>query len=155
MTRLTAGGGFDVEPAWSPDAKKIAFISGRTLGAGALRLIRAADGEPVELPIAISAKDKLFFHPTGERLLGCFQRDGGAYAVGWLELGTGKLGDELRPDAWGLRYSLSHDGKTIGLSTSQDIRGEQGGNNGPQCDLWTMPAAGRRPSSTTTTQAPW
>ncbi|MBP86004.1 MAG: hypothetical protein CMJ64_04685 [Planctomycetaceae bacterium] len=37
---------------------------------------------------------------------------------------------------------MSADGKSIALATSQDVRGEQGGNNGPQCDLWTMPSDG-------------
>ena len=37
MTRLTEGEGFDTEPAWSPDGKRLAFVRGSEL-----RLIRAA-----------------------------------------------------------------------------------------------------------------
>ena len=42
----------------------------------------------------------------------------------------------------GQRYALSHDGKAIALATMQDIRGEQLGYNGPQCDLAVMLAEG-------------
>src|SRR3954453_16774303 len=38
-TRLTAGTGFDVAPAWSPDGKQIALISGEDFASGSLRLI--------------------------------------------------------------------------------------------------------------------
>jgi Tol biopolymer transport system component len=37
MTRLTRGAGFDVEPAWSPDGARLAFISGPNFGSGNLR----------------------------------------------------------------------------------------------------------------------
>src|SRR5262245_32621632 len=36
MTRLTDTAGFDMEPAWSPDAKRIAFVSGPRFAAGDL-----------------------------------------------------------------------------------------------------------------------
>src|SRR5262249_61322799 len=29
MTRLTSGDGFDTEPVWSPDSKRIAYLNGR------------------------------------------------------------------------------------------------------------------------------
>src|SRR6516165_11603 len=48
MTRLTDGPGFDIEPAWSPDGKRIAFVnSANTLG-GELRLIDVG-GKPIPL----------------------------------------------------------------------------------------------------------
>ena len=142
MTQLTADEGFDVEPAYSADETLIAFIRGRNSFVGPLQLINAATGEPSDLPREVVAKDKLFFHPDDDRILGCFQREGGRFAVCWFDRKTGQLGTEIRADQWGLRYALSHDGKSIALATTQDVRDEQGGNNGPQCDLWVLPAVG-------------
>ena len=39
MKRLTKERGLDIEPAWSPDGKKIAYISTTGFSAGNLRLI--------------------------------------------------------------------------------------------------------------------
>src|SRR6516162_1792714 len=44
MTRLTEGPEFDVEPAWSPDGKKIAFVRSPNMGEGELHLIDAERG---------------------------------------------------------------------------------------------------------------
>jgi hypothetical protein len=142
MKRLAADGGFDVRPTLSPDGELVAFIRGRTAFAGQVRLIQASDGHVRRLPRVVGAKDKLTFSPDGKRLLSVFNREGGRYSLCWLDLQTGDLGDELYADAWGLRHALSADGKSMALVTTRDIRGEQGGNNGPQCDLWTMPADG-------------
>ena len=142
MTQLTDGEGFDVEPVWSPDGKTIAYINGRGSFSGPLRLIKANGGTIIPLPKQILARDKLFFDREGNRLFGAFHRGSGQFTVGWLDLETGELGEELRAFSWGLRYALSHDAKTIALATTQDIRGEQGGNNGPQCDLWILPSDG-------------
>jgi hypothetical protein len=142
MVRLTEKEGFDCRPAWSPDGQRIAFIRGRTAFAGPVRLIESEDGSEIALPRQVGARDKLSFSPDGTRLLSVFNREGGRYALCWFDLETGEFGRELQADVWGLRYALSGDGKSIALATTQDIRGEQGGNNGPQCDLWTMPAEG-------------
>src|SRR5258706_4920410 len=50
LTRLTRGDAWDVEPAWSPDGKQIAFIVAPSFNAGALRLITTADGSSLKLP---------------------------------------------------------------------------------------------------------
>lgn len=140
--RLTHEAGFDVRPTWSPDSKRIAFVRGRTAFAGPVRLINAADGSAIKLPAPIGTKDKLTFSPDGKQLLSIFNREGGRYALCWLDIASGEFGEELRADAWGLRYALSNDGQTIALATTKDVRDEQGGNNGPQCDLSTMPSSG-------------
>src|SRR5687768_294117 len=41
LTRLSVGEGADVEPAWSPDGKQIAFIRSPAFYAGVFRMIRA------------------------------------------------------------------------------------------------------------------
>ena len=91
MTRLTDGTGFDVAPAWSPDGKRIAFISGEDFASGSLRLIRAEDGSEVRLSRPILARDKLEFDPSGKRLLGKFREPGKDYTLAWLTLEDGRL----------------------------------------------------------------
>jgi len=145
MVRLTHEEGFDVRPAWSQDGERIAFIRGRTAFAGSVLMIDANDGSPLKLPRQVGAKDKLTFSPDGKRLLSMFHRDNGRYSLCWFDIETGEFGEELRSDAWGLRYALSTDGDSIAVVTTQDLRGEQGGNNGPQCDLWTIPSLGGEP----------
>src|SRR5438093_7860551 len=44
LTRLTRGEGWDVEPAWSPDGKRIGFINTSVFTVGTLQLIAADDG---------------------------------------------------------------------------------------------------------------
>src|SRR4051812_8301446 len=67
MTRLTEGAGFDVEPAWSSDGGRIAYINSQGFLGGPLRVIRAEDGSPVPLPNEVVAAGKLAFDPAGTR----------------------------------------------------------------------------------------
>jgi Tol biopolymer transport system component len=146
MTRLTSGGGFDVEPVWSPDGQRIAYISGRTFTAGPLRVIRAEDGTPVELPVTVQAQGKLAFHPDGRRVLGSFQSpELRGETLAWLDLATGKLTPVLDPPRAVRHAALSADGRWIAYATHQDVPGQQSGNDGPQADLWKLPAAGGKP----------
>ncbi|MDP6442166.1 MAG: CehA/McbA family metallohydrolase [Pirellulaceae bacterium] len=141
-TRLSSGSGFDALPALSPDGRRLAFTRGTGAFSGPVHIINAETLEPIAIPKRPVAKDKLFFDATGNRLLSNFRRGGGRFGLCWFDMKTGELGDELRPDQWGLKYALSHDDKSIALITTHDVRGEQGGNNGPQCDLWTLPSSG-------------
>src|SRR5262245_18429609 len=45
MTLLTPSLGFDTEPAWSPDGKRVAFVRG-----GAVQVVQFPDGKEVPLP---------------------------------------------------------------------------------------------------------
>src|SRR5262249_16649900 len=116
MTRLTVGPGFDIEPAWSPDAKKIAFVnSPNTLG-GELRLIDVG-GKPIPLPKAVQVRGtilyyKLEFHPDGKKILGVFRAGGKDHGLAWFHLETGDFQSVLQPPAWG-RFALSSDGRWI------------------------------------------
>lgn len=138
MRRLTSGKGFDVEPAWSPDGKKIAYIHH---GSGLLHLIDAATGAPLELPRRILVPGKLYFHPDGRRILGHL-RDGSAQSLAWIDLESGRTRPVLDPPQRTPVFALSPAGDRIAYATTQDRPGEQGGNDGPQADLWIVPAEG-------------
>jgi len=145
MTRLTAGSGFDIAPAWSPDGKRVAFINSHNFGAGPLRVIRAEDGSSLPLPRAISARSKLEFEPSGTRILGLFQETGKDFALAWFSLETGRLDRVPTGLARFRHFALSANGRSIALVSTQDVANEQSGNDGPEADIWTIPADGGTP----------
>jgi TolB protein len=147
MTRLTDGDGFDIEPAWSPNGKRIAYLNTRNFSSGTLRVINAEDGTAVASPEGVQAGGKLAFHPDGRRVLGSFEspkRKGGE-ALAWLDLETGKAVPATDPPQPGRRSALSADGRWIAFATHLDVPGQQGGNDGPQADLWKVSADGGKP----------
>jgi hypothetical protein len=145
MTRLTDGAGFDVAPVWSPDGRRIAFITSSSFSAGPLRLIQADDGSNIPLTRAVVARGKLEFDPSGARILGLFQEAGQDFALAWFSLDTGRL-DPVPTGLPGFRhFALSRDGRSIALVSTQDLAGQQGGNDGPEADVWTIPAQGGTP----------
>jgi hypothetical protein len=147
MTRLTSGEGFDVEPAWSADGQRIAYLNGSNLASGQVRMLRVEDASPIPVPGGVQAQGKLAFHPDGQRLLGSYRsaqlKDGEALA--WLDLGTGKVTAMTDPPRPAPRAALSGDGRWVAFATHQDVRGQQTGNDGPQADLWKVPATGGKP----------
>lgn len=149
MTRLTDGPGLDIEPAWSPDSKQIAFVRSPNMNGGDLHLIDAASGKPIPLPKPVQVRGaynfyKVYFHPDGKRLLGTFVADGKSHGLAWYDLGTGAIQALMPVGTWS-RYALSANGKWIAYTQSMDVAGQQGGNDGPQADVFKMPAAGGQP----------
>jgi hypothetical protein len=147
MTRLTDDEGFDHEPAWSPDGQRIAFVRGAGQAGGELRLIRASDGQDLPLPKPVHVQgtynfQKLEFHPTGARILGVLRAEGRHQGLAWYDLQSGKVQSLGLSLSWSSRHALSPDGKWIIYGTVMDRQGEQAGNDGPQADLWKMPADG-------------
>ncbi len=147
MIRLTSGDGFDTEPVWSPDGKRIAYLNGREFGSGQVRVIGATDGAPTKVPGAVQANGKLAFHPDGQRILGSLRTPDlkGGEGLAWLNLTTGKVTAVTDPPRPARKAALSTDGRWIAFATHQDVPGQQGGNDGAQADLWKVPAAGGKP----------
>jgi hypothetical protein len=70
LTYLSTGENWDVEPAWSPDGQRIAYVAAESFTVGELRLVGSTDGKPLPLPKTVRAREPLYFnpdhyHPTG------------------------------------------------------------------------------------------
>ncbi len=146
MTRLTDGEGIDIEPVWSPTINHIAYVRSPNMHGGDLRLIQAYDFKDLPLPKPVQVRGpynfhKLYFHPDGKRLLGPFVQDGKNYGLAWYDLGTGVVQSVTALSTWA-RYALSPDGNWIIYTQTMDVSGQQGGNDGPQADIWKLPAQG-------------
>ncbi len=146
---LSRGEGWDIEPVWSPDGKKIAFFNTSNFGGGILKMIDAISGKEISLPAKINGYGKLFFHPDGKQLLGYLQQGKFPTQPAWLNLDTGKITplalsamDQARLKRKGLRFALSHDGKSILYVIHLDEPDQQTGNNGPMADVWMADADG-------------
>ncbi|MDB5391150.1 MAG: hypothetical protein JWM11_6796 [Planctomycetaceae bacterium] len=148
MTRLTSAAGYDIEPVWSPDAKQIAYVNSSSFGSGELRLIDSESGLPVPLTKRIEVIGTNIFQKleflTESRVLGVLRVDGVSLGLGWIDLRTGETKSIFQPPRWG-RYAVSTDRKWIAYSSTLDVPGQQGGNDGRQNDLWQIPVTGGTP----------
>jgi hypothetical protein len=146
MRRLAAGPGFAVEPCWSPDGRWIAFLQGRAWGSGQLRLIDAQSGTAVAVPKPVLGTGKLFFTPDGKYLLGHLRLERQVEALRKLDLLSGDMTALLRPRVpRPYPFALSADGQWLAFISTMDIPEQQGGNDGPQADVWKLQAAGGEP----------
>ncbi len=152
MTRLTNGPGVDIEPAWSADGKTIAYVRSTRMFGGEVRLIRAEDGTPVELPAKVDGLDSIFyakleFHPDG-RLCGRLRVDGKDRGLALLDLKSANVVPLAQPKQ-ATRYALSPDGAWLVYTTTMETDGNQWGNDGPQVDLWKVATTGGEPEKIT------
>ena len=134
LRRLTSDVGFDSNPAWSADGKRIAYLNAREL-----RVIDAATGSPNLRPAGLQGSGELYFHPDGKRILGNF---GQPSTLCWVDVDTGTLKPVLQPARFMSVFALSPDGTRIAYVMTQDVTGEQTGRHGPQADVWSMPSDG-------------
>mgnify|MGYP003346396293 CR=1 FL=1 len=156
MTRLTNGAGFDIQPAWSPDGRQIAFINTDSFMGGKLQIIDAATGKLVRESQDLQVYGNLYFDPTNRRVLGIFHPTNRRPRLAWFHVQTGELTNAVADGAWpgpsigttGLewpRIALSHNGKTLAVVVTRDQPNEQPGNQGPQVDVWLVSMAGGPP----------
>jgi len=156
MTRLTDGAGFDIEPAWSPDGSRIAFVNSSRMSGGGLRIVEAETGEAISLPVPVDVVDivnfsKLEFHPDG-RLLGNLRVAGSDVGIALFDPATGKTQTLLKPSRQ-TRFAVSNDGQWLAYTATMDVDGQQWGNDGPQADIWKISIAGGEPIRVTRFQS--
>lgn len=154
MRRLTATASWDTSPTWSPDGKRIAFLSDFQPS-----IIDAESGSIILSPVASSdatgategslkpiyGTGTLQFDQTGRRLLGFFGTtlESGSVRLSWFDPESRQIEPvHLKPEVNVNWFSLSPDGANILLSSNRDLIGEQGGSDGPKTDLWLVPAKG-------------
>jgi hypothetical protein len=144
MTLLAPGEGSDTEPAWSPDAKRVAFVRG-----AAVRVVTFPDGKEVPLPKALQTAgtygvNKLEFSADGTRLLGAFRIEGKENSLAWYDLATGVLTPllPLPPVSYPFRFALSPDSKWVIHTAMPDLPNEQSGSDGSHTELWKRAADG-------------
>ncbi len=144
MTLLTASEGFDTEPAWSPDGKRIACVRGATV-----KIVDFPTGKDVPLPKAIQtagtyAVNKLDFSADGKKILGAFRDEGKANSLAWFDLASGELTPvmPLPPVSYTFRYALSPDAKWVVHTAMPDVQLEQSGSDGSHTDLIKRAADG-------------
>ncbi|MDZ4402246.1 CehA/McbA family metallohydrolase [Prosthecobacter sp.] len=152
LRRLSRGEGYDIEPAWSPDSGRIAFINAPSFGGGTLRVIDASTGTNIALPQTVRGSGPLWFAPDGKRVLGKFNLPEAKTGIAWCDLATGTLTPLAGvPESWAMRlrgvHALSPDGKWIYFAEHRDAEGEQSGNQGPQALLRRLPTEGGTPET--------
>lgn len=153
MTRLTKGPRFDVAPAWSPDGRHIAFVRSPNMYSGRLHVIDSKTGAEVKLPKPVDvagtiAYQKLEFHRDGRRILGVFRADGMNRGLSWFDGRSGKIAPVATLKRWS-RYAMSNDGKTVAYTTTDNVDGQQGGNDGQTATIWIVSSRGRIPKQLT------
>ena len=149
LIQLTAGGPWDVEPVWSPDGTGIAFFRGPNGVGGELKIVDAGSGAEIALPKKIRGQGKLFYDADGTRLLGYLGDANFSGRPAWLDLKSGEISplpigpeDAANVSRKRMKFALSPDGKTIAYAIHRDEFNEQGGNRGPQADVWTSASDG-------------
>ena len=143
LKRHTDAEGWDIEPVFSANGERIAFLRTRNFFAGELTVIDAVNGEAVTLPGNIYGEGKMYFSPDGEAILGQFAEGNSPRRLSWLDLSSGNLTplpigpddpNELRRKR--MKFAVSHDGEFIVFAIHRDEPDEQGGNRGPDSDLF-------------------
>jgi Tol biopolymer transport system component len=147
VTPLTNDASVDLFPAWSPDGKKIAFLSDRGGGGGDIWIMNA-DGSGIARLTAIGHVGKLAWSPDGKQL--AFDRDTGIWTVDADGTHFGELNSrQCDPSSTCTSFSWptwNPNGRTIAFEgTDTDYQGQT------QADIWGIPLSGGSQSRITST----
>lgn len=145
MRQLTIDSGYDIEPVWSPDGKRIAYVNSPSFGAGQLQLIDSETGQALPIAKRVEVQGTNLFHKleflSDTRILGVLRVDGQSLGLGWVDVQTGETRSIFQPPRWG-RYALSADRKWVAYSSTLDAPGQQMGNDGRQNEIRQISIAG-------------
>ena len=144
MVRLTEAAGYDIEPAWSPDGKQIAYVNSNNMRSGNLRIIDANTGNPIPIAKRVTASGKLYFHPDNRQIFGLFAVPGKGTGIASYHRLTGQL-RFLTSSNSRARFALSNNGQSVVFVKTMDVRGQQGGNDGPRAEIWRLSSEGGDP----------
>lgn len=134
VARLTSNHSIETSPAWSPDGRRIAFVTDR--GGGPQVYIMNADGSDQRpLPLPGSYNTSPDWSPDGQMIAYQSRGEGDRFAIWTVDLGTG----DARPLTSGRTNdeepSWSPDGRRIAYTSAK-----RGGRKG----LWVMDRDGAR-----------
>ncbi|TMQ32556.1 MAG: hypothetical protein E6K70_17905, partial [Planctomycetota bacterium] len=142
IKRLAAGAGFALQPCWSPDERRVAFLQGKGWSGGQVKVVDSRTGAAIPVPGTLFATGRPAFTPDGRHLVGNLRRERQLEAFRSLDLETGELKTLLRLPSPRQPWALSSDGKWVAYVTTMDMPEQQTGNDGPQADLWKVPSSG-------------
>lgn len=147
MRRLTHGTGFDIEPVWSPDGARIAYVNSPRFGNGELRVVTTS-GKDVPLQHRIEVPGTVLYQKTewlaDDRIVGALRINNQSLGYGWVNLNTGESKTLAQSSTWG-RYAVSSDAKWLAYTTTFDQQGQQGGNDGTSAEVWRVSTGGGEP----------
>jgi hypothetical protein len=101
---------------------------------------------PLKLPQKIGGG--AVFIP-GKKILGNQQTETTSRSLAWLDVGTATLEQVFDPPRAPRVFCVSDEGTQIAFALDMDIAGEQTGVNGPQMDVFLVPALGGEPRKLT------
>jgi TolB protein len=144
---IDSSDGYSIEPTWSPDRRRLAFLLTDDGIRGRLTIVDADSGRQIALPFEVEGTANLAYDREGKRILGQFGNPGAPLRPAWLDLETGRLHavavptELLRPlKGMRLRMALAGDSRTIYFAIHPDETGEQAGNSGEWADVYAVDA---------------
>ena len=146
MQRMFSDDGYATEPCWAPDGKRIAFLHGPGWDAGQLKIMDASTGKVSPLTTKIFGRGRIAFTADGQSVVGILRGPRMIESLRRLNLKNGELKTLLRLKSFRNPWAISSDGKWIAFVTTMDVAGQQGGNDGPQADVWKIALDGGEPT---------
>lgn len=147
MRRLTQGTGFDIEPVWSPDGQRIAFVNSPRFGNGELKVVTVA-GKEIPLSHRIEVPGNVLYQKIewlhDDCTAGALRINNQSLGYGWVNLKSGESKSLVQASTWG-RYAVSPDGKWLAYTTTFDQPGQQTGNDGTSAEVWRVSTSGGEP----------